>query len=322
MRSHQVCCLCYIVALSLFSLMILRNIINFSNRRAMSKMEQTLSNLTANTADEVEGWERNVDRDTRHYVEQYTDTNKISGQDICKPGTDIVIIVMTLPAKFTHRLLIRETWASRKLRGVAVGFFVGVTATPFVQENIHRENDKYQDVVQEGFIDTHHNSTLKTVFLLKWFLRNCPSSKFLVKVEGDTFVDPLSLAEHIAKLPSGTLGGFPMLTRKVDRNRASKRYTPVYMYPKNNFPRFLSGAGYFMSRDVAAKLYGASLTTPILHLEDVYVTGLCAEKAEVQPKFFEYAKHVTKQAQGCPAFYDMCHSLNPDSIQRTWKKRL
>lgn len=45
------------------------------------------------------------------------------------------------------------------------------------------------------------------------------------------------------------------------------------MYSGNIYPNYLSGTGYVMSMDVVAKLYNASLTTPLLHLEDVYLTG-------------------------------------------------
>lgn len=49
----------------------------------------------------------------------------------------------------------------------------------------------------------------------------------------------------------------------------------MYMYSGNIYPNYLSGTGYVMSMDVAIKLYNASLTTPVFHLEDVYLTGKC-----------------------------------------------
>lgn len=49
----------------------------------------------------------------------------------------------------------------------------------------------------------------------------------------------------------------------------------MYMYSGNTYPNYLSGTGYVMSMDVAMKLYNASLTTPVFHLEDVYLTGEC-----------------------------------------------
>lgn len=45
------------------------------------------------------------------------------------------------------------------------------------------------------------------------------------------------------------------------------------MYGDGTFPMYLSGSGYILSIDVAKKLYNASMDVPLLHLEDVYLTG-------------------------------------------------
>lgn len=62
------------------------------------------------------------------------------------------------------------------------------------------------------------------------------------------------------------------------------RYTPRYMYNKKIYPIYLSGTGYVFSIDVAKKLYNASLEAPLLHLEDVFLTGICAENAHIKPQ--------------------------------------
>lgn len=51
------------------------------------------------------------------------------------------------------------------------------------------------------------------------------------------------------------------------------RFTPRYMYDKKIYPNYLSGTGYVFSMDAGEKLYNASMIMPILHLEDVYLTG-------------------------------------------------
>lgn len=76
---------------------------------------------------------------------------------------------------------------------------------------------------------------------------------------------------------------------------SSKWYTPVYMFSGSVFPNYLSGTGYVMSMDVAARLYNASLVTPIFHLEDVYLTGICAEEAHIRPAnhhLFSYTSYM------------------------------
>jgi len=56
------------------------------------------------------------------------------------------------------------------------------------------------------------------------------------------------------------------------------------MYKGTVYPNYLSGTGYVMSRDVVQRLYQAALKTPLFHLEDVYLTGLCAHAAGIKPR--------------------------------------
>lgn len=51
------------------------------------------------------------------------------------------------------------------------------------------------------------------------------------------------------------------------------RFTPRYMYSRQQFPNYLSGSGYVFTIDTATKLYNASMEMPLLYLEDVYTTG-------------------------------------------------
>lgn len=45
------------------------------------------------------------------------------------------------------------------------------------------------------------------------------------------------------------------------------------MYKGDTYPNYLSGTAYIMSIDVAPVLYKTAVETPLLHLEDVFITG-------------------------------------------------
>lgn len=45
-----------------------------------------------------------------------------------------------------------------------------------IQNKIVEESEKYGDVIQEGFIDSYNNLTLKSIMMLKWITNNCNSS--------------------------------------------------------------------------------------------------------------------------------------------------
>lgn len=70
--------------------------------------------------------------------------------------------------------------------------------------------------------------------------------------------------------------GLRFCNSKPIANISSKWYSPMYMYSGNVYPAYLSGTGYIMSMDVVEKLYNTSLSTPLFHLEDVYLSGNCS----------------------------------------------
>lgn len=91
------------------------------------------------------------------------------------------------------------------------------------------------------------------------------------------------------------------------------------MYSDPLYPNYLSGTGYLMSVDVADKLYKAALITPIFHLEDVYITGMCARNALIKPKNNPLFTYQTLN-------YDLClymrlytaHRFTPADIRKTF----
>lgn len=82
----------------------------------------------------------------------------------------------------------------------------------------------------------------------------------------------------------------------------SKWYSPYYLFPFEMYPPYLSGTAYLMSLNVVHRLYNISLQTPFFHLEDVYITGICANKTGVKrthhPLFF-YSSIKEKDKQFC-----------------------
>ncbi len=49
---------------------------------------------------------------------------------------------------------------------------------------------------------------------------------------------------------------------------------PPYLFSEKEYPPYLEGYGYFMSMNVALKLYEEAIDVPIIHLEDVFITGM------------------------------------------------
>lgn len=174
------------------------------------------------------------------------------------------------------------------------------------QQLVVEESNAFGDVLQEDFVDTYNNLTLKSLMLLKWISRfnwDADRVKYVMKCDDDTFLNVPNLmhvllggtvpiyqdtvklyTEATARRHSWTdstsLMGFLFHNARPIRDVSSKWYAPRFMYRRKIFPNYLSGTGYVIEATQTAKeLFKAALRTPIFHLEDVYVTGLCASRS-------------------------------------------
>ncbi|XP_052865009.1 uncharacterized protein LOC128271490 [Anopheles cruzii] len=217
-----------------------------------------------------------------------------------------------------------------------------------LQLRIVNESETHGDIIQESFIDSYNNLTLKTIMMLKWVTNNCDGKvKFLMKCDDDTFVNVPNLVQVLLggtvplykaaisfydtgsvavkstknRLVEGhhLLTGFLFCEAKPIGDTSSKWYSPTYMYNREVYPNYLSGTAYLMNFEAAKLLYRTSLSTPIFHLEDVYLTGIVADRAKVRRRhhplfFYSYTK-------------DLCalrgmisqHQLQPSEIRTAFE---
>ena len=104
----------------------------------------------------------------------------------CSP-VFLLILVASRTANRKQRDLIRTTWAQQS-RSQEVGtiFILGRNHIAADSVILH-ESEKYHDIVQFDFLDTYKNLTIKTVSALKWAKYNCPSVRYILKTDDDTF---------------------------------------------------------------------------------------------------------------------------------------
>lgn len=102
--------------------------------------------------------------------EEYTSTEDLSDATILSELKGIPV-----PEKKETRVLAEQKFT------VKLVFLVGQTQYAFtedeytdeVQNRINQESESYGDILQEGFLDTYNNLTLKSIMLLKWVTNNC-----------------------------------------------------------------------------------------------------------------------------------------------------
>lgn len=119
---------------------------------------------------------------------------------LCRRGSnlDLYVLIVSAPANFDKRDLLRQTWLNHLPQGGGRhAFFIGQPMKEGIQKMIEKENNKYGDIIQLKMMDSYYNLTLKTVALLHWTANYCPGANFVLKCDDDVFVNVDNLASSI-----------------------------------------------------------------------------------------------------------------------------
>lgn len=200
----------------------------------------------------------------------------------------LLIMVISEPRNYNKRRIIRKTWAAQSAH-----FASSVTTTVFLlgrgpaqemtQFNLGKEAEKYGDIIQEDFLDSYLNLTIKTVMGLKWATKFCPRSKFVLKIDDDVSLNIDRLLAFLRRSPlQNFYGGKAAIKFPVLRDPKEKFYVPWSIFSEDIYPPYCVGIGYVMSTDLVYKLYFRSLTTPLFPWEDVFM-GMLLRHYAISP---------------------------------------
>lgn len=67
----------------------------------------------------------------------------------------------------------QKNYLSNNLFNVKIVYLIGQTLSNETQISINQESDYFGDIVQESFLDSYNNLTLKSIMMLKWVTTNC-----------------------------------------------------------------------------------------------------------------------------------------------------
>ena len=213
-------------------------------------------------------------------------------RDKCR-DTNLFIVVVSAPANYIQRKLIRTTWAAHLIGSTRYAFLIGSTNRPKIQKKINNESSIYEDLIQVDMLDTYMNLTLKSVALLHWSFHFCSGARFILKCDDDIYINMRNLHVAIQQLPSKTPNVYgtavtnlkplrPALNNNQPSDDSDKWIVNQEMWPWSTYPTYVSGGCYLIDSMAIGPLLAAAQTTPYFPFEDLYVNGLCARKAEVQ----------------------------------------
>ncbi|XP_026467972.1 beta-1,3-galactosyltransferase brn-like isoform X2 [Ctenocephalides felis] len=102
---------------------------------------------------------------------------------------------------FERRVAIRSTWGyENRFSDVIIKtvFMLGISLhDEILQENINKESEKFNDIVQANFIDSYFNNTIKTAMAYRWAVEYCPYSQFYIFMDDDMYASTKNLLSFI-----------------------------------------------------------------------------------------------------------------------------
>lgn len=208
----------------------------------------------------------------------------INEPDLCNDTNILVVVVVCTGVKqVRERTAIRNTWGQfikDSQYSARLVFFLGMPEdSRSIQMDVLDESGLYRDIIQEDFIDSYRNLSVKSVGMLKWASTFCSSAKYILKSDDDMFINIPNLVSRLKNemLPRVVLGHTFVGARPI-QDRRSKWHTPKEDFSEMVYPNYVSGTSYVVSMDIAYELYEASLSLKLFWLEDIYITGMCIRK--------------------------------------------
>ena len=190
----------------------------------------------------------------------------------------LLILVKTKVSSVKRRNIIRETYGEGVVKynvSAKIVFLTGISGeyNSTLQAQLHSEADIHGDILQEGFIDSYYNLTIKLIMAAKWASTFCNNSYYVMSTDDDVIVDIVNLVNDLEAntFRSKFVLAEPAIGWKPQRDTQSKWYTPYQFYSEKSWPPFPRGYAYIVSRDVAHDIYRASqkMAAPI-PWDDVY----------------------------------------------------
>ncbi|CAL1538670.1 unnamed protein product [Lymnaea stagnalis] len=209
--------------------------------------------------------------------------------------TEVLIVVPSAPRHAEHRLKIRKGTLGDYVRAPSnnakMVFFFGEPEcdgdAAKLQRNIDDEFHTYGDVVQEQYLDVYRNIRLKAVSMLRWAATYCKSAKYVIRTDDDVVVNITKIVT-VVRRKGLEFQDFILGVRKdgwspVRRNHTHglKYAVSEEEYPSATYPPFAVGGLLAYPLSTVALLYQAALRVKPLWLDDVYITGMCAQRLKL-----------------------------------------
>lgn len=152
------------------------------------------------------------------------------------------------------------------------------------------ENKEHHDLIIAETEDSYNTVIIKEINAFNWVLKayeNSSKLKWIMKMDDDVLLNIPEL-KTVLKTHEEDLDKEAIICRVIRatpvRKPNSKWYTPWYLYPEIKYPHYCYGPMYILSVPAIrtlTKLFEQDFQH-FLWLEDVYLTGILAQKGTIQ----------------------------------------
>ena len=259
----------------------------------------------------------------------YNYTSLISPQTCRDHGAiNLFMLITSIPSAREARNVIRRTWASltrNNTNDSRYVFLFGRARNVEDQEVLNWESQMYGDILQDGYLDSYFNLSLK-VLGGYWYVKNhCPRARWILRTADDVYVNVpalFSLIKAKGSLLKNRMFGMcfqrPVIPIRATR---SKYFVTKEEWPEKRYPPYCVGWAFTVSFHTMTQLIEESPNVPYFAIEDVYFgIVLKALKLQVSPQpGFRDAKAREPASAVCNGKTPIAiHQVSPHNMESLW----
>ncbi|KAK7070050.1 hypothetical protein SK128_013645, partial [Halocaridina rubra] len=180
---------------------------------------------------------------------------------------------------------VRRTWgdlhvvSSTKLKSL---FLIGASTGNEEQDHLLEESHAFHDIIQVDIIDDYLNLSLKTLTALHWKQSRCPQVPWLLKSDGDVFMNPWAVSQVLKEAKKDFVCRVlrqRYVCRVTSKTCRDERWVMSRQdYPHDRYPPYCNGPAYALNQRAVSSIINKAATREThFPMEDAYFTGVLAQ---------------------------------------------
>jgi len=203
----------------------------------------------------------------------------------CDTRYSVIVMVSSAPNHTAERNMIRQTWGTRQkfekyLPTWKTFFVIGQQGNASVANDVIQENKDHGDLILGDFQEHFYNLSLKVQVGFEWSVKYCHYT-YLLKTDDDVFVNMGNLFRFLGQSNVTRMELYAgNIIYKARPQRKGKYAVTEEEYSRPVYPRYASGGGFVVSRDVVERMIPHFNVYDPFKIDDAYI-GMLALKAGV-----------------------------------------